>query len=388
MRLAATVVQLPAITPAELESARDAAVVDLRAPVEFAADHWPGAANVALFDDAQRALVGTLYRQESPDAAFAAGRTAVREHVGPFVRALAGCARRAAPEADLEGAVERLTGAGLSAMQAELSTQLRPLAPRSLVLYCQRGGMRSRATAALLGMLGFERVALVEGGYKRWRKQLADRIAAWRAPRVLVLRGLTGVGKTLVLRELERLRPGATLDLEELAQHRGSVLGMAGLEPRTQRNFETRLALRMPALSTSAIVVEGESRKVGDVILPSSVWRALEGGVNVELVSPLERRVDVLVDDYLAHPASRRQLAAKLPFLEARMRRGGWSGSLQDMLDRGRERELATLLLERYYDPLYRHSERGRRRAASLDASIPRSAAEKLARLLDEHSAP
>lgn len=373
----------PTIDSAEFIAAPAERIVDLRAPSEFVVDHWPGAVNIPLFDDAQRALVGTLYRQRSPQAAFDAGREAVEQRLGPFVEALAAQLGSRRPATDLGRALVELTDAGIEHLKAALEPQTVRASDVALVLYCQRGGLRSRATAALLQRVGLGPIAIVEGGYKAWRRLLTERIAAWRAPRTLVLRGLTGVGKTLVLRELERMRPGSTLDLEDLARHRSSVLGRVGLSPTTQKHFETRLALRLEHLDSRVLVVEGESRKVGDVILPSSVWRALESGANVELTAPMERRVEVLTSDYLAHPDSREQLEPQLVFLQGRIERGGWSGSLVGLLRSGREAELVELLLERYYDPLYRHSEFGRSFAARIDASDPVAAAARIAEMLD-----
>lgn len=377
----------PTVAAEAFVAAPPARVVDLRAPIEFAADHWPAAVNIPLFDDAQRALVGTLYRQVSPQAAFEAGRAALETHLEPFVTALSEQLGSPAPQSELSRALAELAGGGIERLKAALTPAPRELGEARLVLYCQRGGLRSRATVALLTRLGLGPVALVEGGYKAWRRTLCERIAAWRAPRTLVLRGLTGVGKTLVLRELEALRPGSTLDLEALAQHRSSVLGMVGLAPVAQKHFETRLALRLAELRGPALAIEGESRKVGDVIVPPSVWSAISGGANVELHAPLARRVEVLCADYLACPGSREQLAPQLEFLEARLRRGGWSGSLVELLNTGREAELVEVLLERYYDPLYRHSEQGRRVAARIDATSPARAAQRLAELLDAQDA-
>lgn len=373
----------PTIDSGEFIAHPPTRVVDLRAPSEYEVDHWPGAVNIPLFDDAQRVMVGTLYRQVSPQAAFDAGRSAVERQLGPFVEALAAQFGAQLPDADLERALAELTGGGIAQLQSELQPAPVRASEVELVMYCQRGGLRSRATAALLRSIGVGPIAIVGGGYKAWRRRLTERIAGWSAPRTFVLRGLTGVGKSLVLRELERVRPGSTLDLEELARHRGSVLGMVGLSPTTQKHFETRLALRLEHLRGPALVVEGESRKVGDVILPASVWRALEAGANVELTAPLARRVEVLMSDYLAHPRSREQLEPQLDFLQARLARGGWRGSLIELLRAGRESELVELLLERYYDPLYRHSELGRRSSVRIDASDPSAAAARIAELLD-----
>ena len=193
-----------------------------------------------------------------------------------------------------------------------------------------------------------------------------------------MLRGLTGVGKTLVLRALGERRADWCLDLEGLAGHRSSILGMVGLRPASQKLFESRLARRIAQGFSGPCVVEGESRKVGDVILPPPVWRAIEDGTALEIRGPMERRVRVLIEDYLTGPDSRRELAQQLPFLETRLGRR-WSGVLVGLLAAGREEELVELLLEHYYDPLYRHSEGQREYAAVFDASDPDRAAGEIA---------
>jgi tRNA 2-selenouridine synthase len=208
-------------------------------------------------------------------------------------------------------------------------------------------------------------------------------LAGWRAPPTFVLRGLTGVGKTLVLRALERRQPGWTVDLEGLAGHRSSILGMVGLEPVSQKRFDSRLCARLARGFAGPAVFEGESRKVGDVTLPSAVWAALQGGTNALLEAPLERRVDVLIEDYLARAENRPALRAQLPFIEDRLGAGA-RGALVALLDGGRERELVRILLQRYYDPLYRHSERGRTYAARFDAGDPERAAREIAGWIDQ----
>jgi tRNA 2-selenouridine synthase len=126
-------------------------------------------------------------------------------------------------------------------------------------------------------------------------------------------------------------------------------------------------------------VFEGESRKIGDIILPERVWEALDGGVNLKLEAPLERRVQVLLDDYLADDDNRGQLRAQLPFIETRLGPKRWRGELVALLDGRRDAELVEVLLERYYDPLYAHSEGGRVYAAAFDASDPQACARDLA---------
>jgi len=181
------------------------------------------------------------------------------------------------------------------------------------------------------------------------------------------------------LRELERLRPGWTLDLEACAGHRSSILGGVGLRPVSQKRFESRVAERIARGFPGPCVLEGESRKVGDIVLPASLWRAIDGGTALELRAQPERRIRVLIEDYLAAPGNRAELAQALPFIEQRLGPRRWQGALVALLEGGREAELVEVLLERYYDPLYRHSEEGRSYAASFDASEPTRAAEEIA---------
>ena len=379
---------VPTLAAANALAIDGAPLFDLRAPVEFAADHVEGAVNVPLLDDDERALVGLLYRRESPQVAFEAARVRVRSSVGRMVEAIASLAGWAPTVRDAAQLVDELATGGIEAMDRRVRARMVAEAPANPVfLYCWRGGMRSRSVTALLRELGLERAVAIEGGYKSCRAQLLAEFERFRAPRTYVLRGLTGVGKTLVLRELERLRPSWTLDLEAAAGHRSSLLGAAGLAPATQKQFENRLAQRLArGLASGVLVLEGESRKVGDVIVPTPVWRALESGTNLDLVAPVERRIDVLVDDYLATGESREQLRASLAELTARIA-SDWAEPLVPLLDAGRERELVALLLERWYDPRYRHAEQGRRSSARFDSSDPRTCAQELAAWIERDAA-
>jgi tRNA 2-selenouridine synthase len=353
------------------------ALVDLRSPAEYAEDHLPGAVNVPLFDDAERALIGTLYARQSPAAAFEEGARRTRAKITELVGEIARHAGWENVPGGLEARVEELVAGGIGGLERELAPEAAQPGPETVVLCCWRGGLRSRAMVAFLRALGFGEVCGVEGGYRAYRSLVRARIGSWEAPPGFVLRGLTGVGKTLVLRELARLRPEWVLDLEALAGHRSSILGMVGLEPASQKLFESRLAARLERGFGAACVVEGESRKVGDIELPPSAWRVVDSGVALELVAPLERRVTVLCEDYLARPASRAELARQLPFIEARLG-PEFAGVLVGLLASGRERELVELLLARYYDPLYRHSEGGRAYAARFEASAPAACAAEL----------
>ena len=375
---------VPTASTATVLGVRDRLVVDLRSPAEFAADHIPGAHNIPLFDDVERAVIGTLYKQHSPEEAFAEGRLRTGERIETLAREIAAAADWTLPRADLGGIVERMCAGGIDALDGELATlSLDELPPRPVVLLCWRGGLRSRSVTAFLQGLGLDRAVCLEGGYRAYRRHVRARIEGWTAPPMFVLRGLTGVGKTLVLRALEGLRPGWTLDLEGLAGHRSSILGMVGLEPCTQKTFDSRLAARLDEGFPGCCVVEGESRKVGDVILPSSVWSALAEGTAMELTASTSRRVEVLVEDYLAHESNRRQIATQLPFIEERLGKRKWAGVLVALLEEQREGELVELLLEHYYDPLYQHSEGARTYDVTIDATDPAEAASRIAEWID-----
>ena len=371
------------VRPEKVLNEPTAVVVDLRAPKEFAEDHVPGAFNVPLFGDVERALVGTLYRQASPEAAFEQGRAIARARIAALASELARLGGLVIDASDLERRVDAMTSKGIAVLSSAIACEpTEEIPPRPIVLHCWRGGLRSRSVAGLLVGLGIERVVHLEGGYKAYRAEVVRALALWRAPKTYVLRGLTGVGKTLVLHEIERIRPGWTIDLEDMARHRSSLLGMVGLEPRSQRGFESALAgrLRQRGDAPLPLVLEGESRKVGDVILPPAVWRALSGGSNLELTAGLERRVAVLRADYLATPRSAPEIARQLPAIEERMEAVPGEPTLSELFARDHVDELVERLLHRYYDPLYRHSEQGRRIAARFDATDPdRAAAEIVA---------
>lgn len=371
--------EVPFASVEEVISARGVRIVDLRSPSEFADDHLPGAVNVPLFDDSERALVGTLYKRSSPEAAFEAGRAIVIERVRGLVEEIAAACGRAAESGELEQRVLELTQGGLEGMERGLVQHEAPaLSAGDVVLHCWRGGMRSSSVVALLQALGWTGVSGLRGGYKSYRAQVLEELESWEEPPAFVLRGGTGVGKTLILREIERIRPGWTVDLELAAGHRSSILGMVGLEPCSQKTFDSRLASRVREREAPCTVFEGESRKVGDVIIPAPMWEGMQAASNIYLEASTSHRVEVLIEDYLASESSRDQLRQQLPFIEQRLGPKKWDGELVARLDDGREAELVELLLEHYYDPLYQHSEKGRSYEVTFTADDTRGVAAEI----------
>jgi tRNA 2-selenouridine synthase len=360
---------LPAVDPELLLSADGVRIVDLRTPLEFEDDHLPGAHNVPLFSNEERALIGTLYKCSSPDDAFAEGRRIVHERIMELVAGIAAVSCHEFDAEHFHELVDRITERGIEGLSRELQPlQVNELPEGALVVHCWRGGLRSASVAAFLRALGWDDVHMLYGGYKNYRADVMHRLGQWDAPPAFVLRGLTGTGKTLVLRELERIRPGWTIDLEGAAGHRSSILGMVGLHPVTQKRFESVLAERLRLGFDECVVFEGESRKVGDAVIPKGIWNALNSGVNLEITASIPRRVQVLCEDYLSTDESREQLALQLPYIEQRLGKHKYDGVLVGLLNSGREQELVELLLEKYYDPLYMHSEKERNYEVSFDS--------------------
>lgn len=375
---------LPFLGLPNLEHAR--AIIDLRAPEEFEADHYPGAVNVPLFENETRAFVGLLYKQFSPEASFNEGVAAVHGRIEALVREVAEAIDWEPPAVDLKARVLEMTSGGIATMDAELTPRLVEPPAGAVVFSCARGGLRSRSVVALMRSIGLTTAVGLEGGYRAYRSHVRDALAQWSPPRhVFALRGLTGVGKTLVLRAIEAKRPGWTLDLEGIAGHRSSLLGMVGLKPTGQKAFETGLFERgNEGFPAQVLCLEGESRKVGDAVIPEPLWRALQEATNIEVTADLERRIRVLSEDYLADETALPRLRHQLEAVEERME---GDLDLAGMLDRGEIDPLVAILLERYYDPLYKRSETGKTYALSVDAPCEEQAADEIIAWIEERVA-
>jgi tRNA 2-selenouridine synthase len=236
-------------------------VLDVRAPCEYAKGHIPGSSPLPLFDDAQRAEVGTLYRRRGKDASILLGL----ELVGPRLRTLV----ESAKELSEDGRVS---------------------------IHCARGGMRSSSVAWLLETAGLQ-AALLEGGYKAFRVWALETLD--RGLPLLVVGGLTGSGKTDLLHALcdagEQI-----VDLEGLANHRGSAFGGVGQPPQpTQQQFENELALALHRLDSGRRVwIEDESRLVGRCQLPALLWEQMRAAPVVVVERDREERVRRLAEEY------------------------------------------------------------------------------------------
>lgn len=319
------------------------AVIDARSPAEFADDHLPGAVNWPVLDDAERAQVGTLYKQ--------AGALAARQAGAPLA------ARRIAAH-----------------LEREMPGKARDWRP---LIYCWRGGQRSGTLAWFLGQIGF-RSAQLAGGYKAWRALVRtglDPLPArlrWR-----VLCGRTGSGKTRLLQALAD-QGAQVLDLEGLARHRGSVLGALPDAPQpSQKRFEHLLWQALRGFDPARpVYVESESRRIGALRVPEALLGELrEHGDCLRLEPPFEARVALLLQDY-AHFAADADAFGRLlePLAELRGRAAvaGW----QALARAGDWPALYAQLMREHYDPLYERSLRGnfRRLAQAEVLALPDAA--------------
>jgi tRNA 2-selenouridine synthase len=305
------------------------AIIDVRSPAEYAEDHAPGAINLPVLDDEERARVGTIYVKESRFLARRIGATLVARNIARH----------------LENGLADRPGS---------------FAP---LIYCWRGGQRSGAMATVLDQVGW-RVSVLAGGYRTYRRRVTAALydGVFPSP-VVLLDGPTGVAKTDILHRVAALG-GQSLDLEGLAAHRGSLFGALPSEPQPpQKMFESRLLAAMEALDPARpVLVEAESSKVGEINLPPAVWKAMVAAPRIALSAPAPARAAYLLDTYgevTADPARLEDILARLPPHHGRERKDAW----RDLAARDAWAELVASLIESHYDPGYQRSGRTEARA-------------------------
>ena len=317
------------------------AIIDVRSPSEFAEDHVPGAVSMPVLDDAERATVGTIYVQESRFLARRIGAALVARNVARH----------------LETALADKPGG------------FRPL------IYCWRGGQRSNAMATILSQVGW-RAAVLAGGYRTYRRRVKTRL--YDEPmdlRLVAIDGHTGSAKTEVLGRLAA-RGLQTLDLEDLAAHRGSLLGaLPGRPQPSQKMFESRLLAAVEGLDPALpVLVEAEASKIGERMIPPALWQLMTRAPRITFEVPPEPRARYLARGY----AGIVQDLDALEALFARMpgRHGGKRIAIwRAMAEAGELEALAADLIEAHYDPAYG-------RAAASDTR-PRLGAVAMADLTD-----
>ena len=294
-------------------------VIDARTEAEFAEDHLPGASNWPTLNNEERIQIGTLYKQ-----------------VNPF-------------EAKKRGAA--LSARNIAA-HIEREVIDKPKGWKPLV-YCWRGGNRSGALATILGAIGFQ-VTLIEGGYKAWRNALLAELPtlAQRLPYRVVC-GPTGSGKTRLLQAL-RSQGAQVLDLEALACHRSSVLGLIpGQSQPSQKHFDTLVWNALRQFDPDRpVYVESESKKVGNLRVPDGLMEAMRASPCLDLQLSDAERVALLMEDYdhfLKDSHFFCERLETLVMLRGRETIDAWKADVQQ----GRSAQVVEALLHVHYDPVY-----------------------------------
>lgn len=293
----------------------DVPIIDVRTPGEFAAGHIPGAVNVPLFSNEERVQIGTTYKHVSRRRAVSIGL----RFVGPRLEALADTLLGLANPEDSR-----------------------------LHIHCWRGGMRSGSVAWLMESTLGCRVATLSGGYKTFRRWALDSFSIPREVRIVS--GLTGSGKTEILKQLAELGE-CTVDLEGLANHKGSAFGQLGEAPQpTQTQFENELAMAWRATDSARPVwLEDESRMIGKRIIPEALWRRKQGAHFHVVDLPDEERISQLCKMYADFPAG--ELEASVKTIHSRLG-ADRSKDTVDAIRRGDFAAACAMILS-YYDRAY-----------------------------------
>lgn len=323
-------------TEAIADLSRFDSVIDARSESEFAEDRLPGAVNWPSLSDVERTAIGTEYKQASPFEAKKRGAALVARNIARHV-------------------------------EGEIMAKPREWMP---LVYCWRGGKRSGALATVLDQIGF-RVHMLEGGYREFRRAVVAELETlpdrfdWR-----VVCGTTGSGKSLLLGELAR-QDAQVLDLEALANHRGSVLGLVpGSEQPSQKHFDTRVWHALRQLDPARpVFVESESKKIGELRVPEPLIQRMRSSPCLWLELSLEARVALLIDGYAFFVVDTDAFCARLDALRA-VRGNDVVNAWQDAARAGRTAEVVRDLLVAHYDPIYLQSMR--RNFAGLSGTAPR----------------
>jgi len=304
----------------EAQSIENPIYIDMRSPSEYQRGHIPYSVNIPLFTDKERAIVGTIYKT-----------------VG----------------------VEEAKQKGLEIVSAKLPdtiSQIRSLyqTGRRVIVYCWRGGMRSKSVVTVLNLMGIQAFQLL-GGYKAFRNYVLSQLANFKLnPEIIVLCGSTGVGKTHLLTMLAN-KNQPVIDLEKLANHRGSAFGQIGLgQPATAQNFDALLLQELQSLNDQPyIIVECESKRIGNVYIPDVLYKAMQTGKRILVYANIEVRISRLIEEYTdLYNQNSDAIMASIRVLHKRIGMKKTAQLLSDFSE-GKLRDCVYTLLVDYYDPLY-----------------------------------
>ncbi len=312
-------------------------IIDVRSPGEFFEDHVPGAINCYVLNNEERATVGTIYKQQSPFTARKLGASLISANIARWTKDFF----------------------------FDKNREYKPL------VYCWRGGQRSMSLATILTRIGWD-TSLLDGGYKQYRKHVIGSIETI-SPKLdlMIISGLTGTAKTDLLKLLKK-NGEQMIDLEGLANHRGSLLGPDPEKPQpSQKYFESLLVKELKQLDpTQRVWVEAESNKIGNLYCPAPFWMQMSKSKAIEVRAPLNERVNYLLSEYQFFTENPQQLKDKVRVLKYRHGKQqveDWN----TMIDNNDWYEFVNSLLNIHYDPAYQSSNKKnqRQKIASIELS-------------------
>ncbi|MFE8697324.1 tRNA 2-selenouridine(34) synthase MnmH [Cytobacillus sp. FJAT-53684] len=313
------------ITVDQLLQLNNAVPVDVRSPGEYKEFRIPGAVNIPLFTDEERAMIGTIYKQEGSDVA----KWRAMEIVSPKIPSMLGQIRELHENGHLP------------------------------VIYCWRGGMRSKAVATFMAFAGISLPRLI-GGYRGYRQYILEKIPTMLPDKAITLHGMTGVGKTDILKGL-REQGLPVIDLEGLAGHRGSIFGTFGLFPgNNQKTFDSLLFQSLSEIKDSSFfLIEAESKRIGKVVLPDELLIRKQQGMNLNLQASIPSRVERIYQDYVKPYLEEgwfyEKVIERLAFIKKRLKNREIIELLDEEATAQNYKSVIKILLEDYYDPRYTH---------------------------------
>lgn len=325
-----------------LSFAHEFPVFDTRSPAEYSFAHIPNAYSLPLFSDDERKIVGTAYKQKSREEAIKIGLD------------LFGVKMRKMVED-----VEKITSA-----QAGISKT------KTVLVHCWRGGMRSAAIAWLLDLYGFKVYSLI-GGYKAFRNWVLEQFDI--TYKFNILGGYTGSGKTVILQELTRNKV-PVIDLENIANHKGSAFGALGQLPQPrQEMFENILALelKLKSFDNKRIFLEDESQRVGAMMIPKKIWEQMRSSPVYFLNIPFEERLKYIITNYGIYKKD--ELISSVTRIQKRLGGLETKNAIDFLLQNNMEGAFRILL--HYYDKLY---EKGLKNRTDLQKLLTRIDCEKV----------
>lgn len=307
----------------DLEIDGDYVLVDVRSKGEYEEFTIPGAVNIPIFNNEERSIIGTIYKNESIEKAKMVGIQFVSSKLLDIY---------------------------------EKFSQLKSK-HREVIIFCERGGMRSSSLWALFNSIGL-RVIKLEGGYKGYRAAVNENMPKLvEEVTFVMLHGHTGTGKTQLLKQLEQ-RGLDVLDLEGYANHRGSLLGGVGLHERvSQKQFDALVFEKLRRRKTNFILVEAESGRIGNIIIPKFMHKRMKEGIHILVEGSLEARAKRIVEDYIINGESKQEILEIMDSLNKYI--GNRETELiKELVQKENYLEAAKELMLAHYDPLYAKGQR------------------------------